>query len=98
MPQLHRMNCQYFTLLLLAGMAALAKECFVSGLDDFSQAILSRWNRMDRRNRLSGGSLWRGVSDRTMTRMREATGEALLVPPRNRRSIKPNNFDRPVRG
>src|SRR6266571_72620 len=35
-----------------------------------------------------GGTLWRGSSDSTMTRMRRATGEALLVPPRNRRSIE----------
>jgi len=33
-----------------------------------------------------GGSLRRGGSDSTVTRTRRATGEALLVPSRNRRS------------
>ena len=33
-----------------------------------------------------GEPLWRGESDGTMTRTRRATGEALLVPPRKRRS------------
>src|SRR5215467_7299931 len=33
-----------------------------------------------------GGSLRRGGSGSTVTRTRRATGEALLVPPRNRRS------------
>src|SRR5216683_2324684 len=45
----------------------------------------SKSNRCD-------GSLRRGSSDSTMTRMRRATGEALLAPSRNRRSIeKPYN-------
>jgi hypothetical protein len=38
-----------------------------------------------------GATLWRGSSDSTMTRMRQATGEALLAPLRNRRSSEPYN-------
>ena len=38
-----------------------------------------------------GGTLWRGGSGSTMTRMHRATGEALLVPSRNRRSRNPYN-------
>src|SRR3954452_6865896 len=33
-----------------------------------------------------GGTLWRGSSDSTMTRICRATGETLLAPSRNRRS------------
>ena len=44
-----------------------------------------------------GGTLWRGGSGSTMTRMHRATGEALLVPARNRRSMeKPYNRKREV--
>src|ERR1051325_8549268 len=39
-----------------------------------------------------GGTLWRGGSGSTMTRMHRATGEALLIPSRNRRSRNP--YDR----
>jgi len=35
-----------------------------------------------------GATLWRGSSDSTMTRICRATGEALLAPSRNRRSIE----------
>src|SRR4051794_18012287 len=38
-----------------------------------------------------GGTLWRGSSDSTMTRIRRATGETLLAPSRNRRSRDPYN-------
>jgi hypothetical protein len=34
---------------------------------------------------------WRGYSDSTMPRMRKATGEAVLIAPRNRRSRNPYN-------
>ena len=38
-----------------------------------------------------GETLWRGSSDSTMTRIYQATGEALLAPRRNRRSREPYN-------
>jgi hypothetical protein len=38
-----------------------------------------------------GETLWRGGSDSTMTRIHRATGEALLAPPRNRRSRESYN-------
>ena len=55
---------------------------------------LSSWGEgsMDGR-RLTGAArpLWRGYSDSTMARMRQATGETLLAPSRNRRSREPYN-------
>jgi hypothetical protein len=38
-----------------------------------------------------GETLWRGSSDSTVTRIYQATGEALLAPLRNRRSREPYN-------
>src|SRR5262252_9767826 len=38
-----------------------------------------------------GGTLWRGGSGSTMTRMHRANGEALLAPSGNRRSREPYN-------
>ena len=55
---------------------------------------LSSWGEgsMDgRRLTEAAGPLWRGHSDSTMARMRQATGEALLAPSRNRRSREPYN-------
>jgi hypothetical protein len=47
---------------------------------------------MDRRRLTDAAvSLWRGRSDSTMARTRQATGETLLVPTRNRRSRKSYN-------